>query len=956
MSSFEEKDLNLDPARSHSQTIRFDSANASRHATPSRKCSQLLEKPSGPEYRRESDTPDPPVISRITTRIAGPRFTIAAYLGLARWQQSLTVVGCFMLMFNSWGLVNAYGTYQSYYKQHLLAGQSNATLNLIGAMQCFIVLGLSMIVGRVLDAGHFYRLTIIGGLLVTIASFLISIRSITASYGSLLAVQGILMPLGMACMFVPSSQIVAGWFVKYKVLFMGVVACGASIAGLVYPMMLKHLIAIVGFHTAQRYVSILTALTSLSAAALAIPNPDRVIRIPKSWTSTRTYIDGECFRRGSSLGLVVAIGLLFTGFYAVFFNLEDWAADTGLGRMDETPNTEDITLKHEVDNDAIRTFWLLSIMNASSTFGRIGILYIGNFVGALRTHAAVTSTAALLLLAMWSTVNNMPGGLSFVVIYGIISGADIALPPSSMADILGEDPEEKAKLGQWTGLMYGCAAPFSLAGPVIGGLMIGLNGLGYLPLQLCNDIAAEPLIGGQSMEDDVLNEIHEESDFWQRLESVIATSCRTEEDIDDVLRQLLEADVFVANRAYVRRQFLYCLLQDDDASTLHLAAAICLYDGRGDEGVFETMQEEGAFSRLVELVSMKPNDDNALHRLLLELLFEMSRIRKLDRNDLATVSDNFILYLFQLIEALSDDADDPYHYPVIRVLLSFNEQYMCFASTPHTPGLTNRILKLLSAHGPEYRTFGENLILLLNRETALGPQLLILKLLYLLFTTPSTYEYFYTNDLHVLVDVIVRNLLDLDLGNYDMESSSEDITQEGQRALRHTYLRVLCPLLKNTQLAREGSHYKREELRKLLNLLVNRSSAHFAPVDETVLRLVLRCKQIPWLREHNDPEDEIIEQRLAEVAPGEQAVAKKLLGMSLDAAAESSLSVLEVSAKIAKQKPSVPAPRRKNRKPPGHGVANTRLDVPRTAVNVSNAMQQKERSPFADDDEEVLSG
>ena len=44
-------------------------------------------------------------------------------------------------------------------------------------------------------------------------------------------------------------------------------------------------------------------------------------------------------------------------------------------------------------------------------------------------------------------------------------------------------------------------------------------------------------------------------------------------------------------------------------------------------------------------------------------------------------------------------------------------------------------------------------------ETSL--QLLTLKLLYLIFTTPSTHEYFYTNDLHVLVDILIRNLLDL---------------------------------------------------------------------------------------------------------------------------------------------------------------------------------------------------
>lgn len=41
-------------------------------------------------------------------------------------------------------------------------------------------------------------------------------------------------------------------------------------------------------------------------------------------------------------------------------------------------------------------------------------------------------------------------------------------------------------------------------------------------------------------------------------------------------------------------------------------------------------------------------------------------------------------------------------------------------------------------------------------------QLLVLKLLYVLFTTEGTSEYFYTNDLCVLVDVFLRELVDLD--------------------------------------------------------------------------------------------------------------------------------------------------------------------------------------------------
>lgn len=128
-------------------------------------------------------------------------------------------------------------------------------------------------------------------------------------------------------------------------------------------------------------------------------------------------------------------------------------------------------------------------------------------------------------------------------------------------------------------------------------------------------------------------------------------------------------------------------------------------------------------------------------------------------------------------------------------------------------------------------------------------QLLTLKLLYLIFTTPSTYEYFFTNDLHVLVDILIRNLLDL---------------PEEAAALRHTYLRVLYPLLAHTQL-RQPPHYKRHELRRLLNNLVRghvsygskseqAKMLHFEEVDETTRRLVARCATVEWLRDPEQPD------------------------------------------------------------------------------------------------------
>lgn len=323
------------------------------------------------------------------------------------------------------------------------------------------------------------------------------------------------------------------------------------------------------------------------------------------------------------------------------------------------------------------------------------------------------------------------------------------------------------------------------------------------------------------------------------------------------------------------------------------------------------------------------------------------------------VDDAFILYLFQLNEQLSDDATDPYHYAIIRILLVINEQYMCFSQDDglgevHTSDpLPNRIIKILSTYGPAYRTFGENLILLLNRQVDLGPQLLILKMLYLLFVTPQTFEYFYTNDLHVLVDVILRNLLDLDPGLED-EDSSPIYTPGGvgQRALRHTYLRVLYPLLKNTQLSEDNGNYKREELRRVLRLLASSSSQHFAPADGTVVRLVTRCRQIEWLRDDSDEHESPLKSAVSDTD-----VAKRLLGMTNVEAGISSLSVLDVAAKVEKeekkQRPLVP-PRRRGKKsiqlevPPveANGKLKVKPMIPKPRRARSD--QHRDKSPFSD--------
>ncbi|KAI0912444.1 hypothetical protein F4823DRAFT_581521 [Ustulina deusta] len=433
--------------------------------------------------------------------------------------------------------------------------------------------------------------------------------------------------------------------------------------------------------------------------------------------------------------------------------------------------------------------------------------------------------------------------------------------------------------------------------------------------------------------------VENEEQLWNKVSTVVATQCaaHAHEAIDDALRAwlslasrcrtefalseddvaacsqyLLQGSLFIANPEYVRTQIIYSLLQDDETAHLYPIASFLLLDGRANEKTFRKMIEESCFHRLIELINGRKEHDPSLHRLLLELIYEMSRIEKLRVQDLMHVDDGFVSYLFELTEILSDDVNDPCHYPIIRVLLVLNEQYMVASATAvadpasSTAPLTNRVVKCLSLYGTHYKTFGENLILLLNRETETSMQLLILKLLYLLFTTKATHEYFYTNDLHVLLDVIIRNLLDL---------------PNELMSLRHTYLRVLYPLLAHTPLS-QPPHYKKQEIQKVMRLLAGAGNAHFEAADETTLRLVDRVEKVKWLLEDVN-------------SPGE--IARRSLGISLSPTdTASNISVVDVAGVM--EKPGVQTRSRK-----AEGEAE--LDISHTEVKT---IETKTVAPIPD--------
>ncbi|KAK4694657.1 hypothetical protein P7C70_g8696, partial [Phenoliferia sp. Uapishka_3] len=256
------------------------------------------------------------------------------------------------------------------------------------------------------------------------------------------------------------------------------------------------------------------------------------------------------------------------------------------------------------------------------------------------------------------------------------------------------------------------------------------------------------------------------------------------------------------------------------------------------------------------------------------VLYEVCRVQRLDPAELAVFSFEFISHLFALVERTRDAEDETFNYSLIKLIIALNEQFMVSSLPAPTPGQgslpppilptivgkrkverdPNLVLEVLKGREGDSKTFGENIIFILNRSNgspdSLCVSLLILKLLYLLFTTSGTHEYFYTNDLCVLVDVFIRELCDLGPESEGVRSYSflpflftgqlKQVSHLSQ--LKHTYLRVLHPLLTNTQLRHHP--YKRPLLRRVLNSLVSQSA--YSQTDATTRRLVERNLRGTW--------------------------------------------------------------------------------------------------------------
>jgi predicted MFS family arabinose efflux permease len=178
-----------------------------------------------------------------------------------------------------------------------------------------------------------------------------------------------------------------------------------------------------------------------------------VVMRPMSYASKpRSLFDKSSFTDLPYILFGFGIFFGYMGIYVVMFYIELYA----MGRAHMTFSL---------------AFYLLALVNAGSSFGRILPNFAADYVGPLNMQTVFSACAAILSLPLVA-IRNVPGILSFCVLYGFFTGTFVSLPAPTTASL----PKDMSTLGGRMSMAFMAAGIGSLVGSPIAGAILATDG------------------------------------------------------------------------------------------------------------------------------------------------------------------------------------------------------------------------------------------------------------------------------------------------------------------------------------------------------------------------------------------------------------------------------------------------------------------------------------------------
>jgi MFS family permease len=264
--------------------------------------------------------------------------------------------------------------------------------------------------------------------------------SLCEKYWQFMLAQGVLLGISMGLLQFPTMAAVMQYFDKNIAAALGAAVAGSSIGGVVIPIALSKMLnsTSLGFGWSVRIIGfVITPL--LAFACLTVK-----ARLPPRKT---TFFIPSAFAKVEYCLLVASMFFMFLGFFTPLFYIPTYAVSRGM--------------------DATLASYLLAILNAASTFGRVIPGVLADKFGRLNVLALGGTITGIIIFCMNKPVSN-PALIVYSVVFGFWSGTIVSGATAALS-ILIPDPRVS---GTYIGMALGVSSIAALIGPPVNGALL----------------------------------------------------------------------------------------------------------------------------------------------------------------------------------------------------------------------------------------------------------------------------------------------------------------------------------------------------------------------------------------------------------------------------------------------------------------------------------------------------
>ncbi|PYH95225.1 MFS monocarboxylate transporter [Aspergillus ellipticus CBS 707.79] len=365
--------------------------------------------------------------------------------GFKAWSQ---VALAHLVIFNTWGYINSFGVFQTYYTNTL--GRTPSDISWVGSIQIFLLFFVGTFSGRATDAGYFKAILIVGSVLEL---FCIFMASICTEYWQLFLAQGVGQGLGCGLMFCPTIALIPTYFTKHRAIAIGIAASGSATGGLVFPAVVMRLLPSIGYGWTMRtlgFISLVTLIPCLIFLQQRLP-PRR----------SGPVVEWGAFKEVPYSLFALGMFLNFWGIYVGFFYIGSFAR--GIIGVSESTSID-----------------VLLVMNGIGLLGRlIPNLMADRYTGPLNMlipFSLVTGVVAF----CWAAVHSYDELYAFSAFYGLAAAGIQSLFPATLSTLT----TDLKKTGVRMGMVLSVVAVAALIGTPIAGALVQREDGQYLYAQM----------------------------------------------------------------------------------------------------------------------------------------------------------------------------------------------------------------------------------------------------------------------------------------------------------------------------------------------------------------------------------------------------------------------------------------------------------------------------------------